>query len=82
VICDPAAASDEGSRVPRADDREVLNGIFWCLRTGAPSADMFETVEAGHILLAHRAYHGDALRAAMAERGAGANIRIPFRARV
>ena len=25
--------------VPRADDRRVLNGIFWWLRTGAPWAD-------------------------------------------
>lgn len=26
--------------VPRVDDRGVLNGIFWCLRPGAPWADM------------------------------------------
>ena len=26
--------------VPRVDDRRVLNGIFWRLRTGAPWADM------------------------------------------
>ncbi len=25
--------------VPRADDRKVLNGIFWRLRAGAPWAD-------------------------------------------
>ena len=25
--------------VPRVDDRKVLNGIFWRLRTGAPWAD-------------------------------------------
>ena len=42
---------------------------------GRSAADMFETVEAGHILLADRAYDSDALRAAMAERGAWANIR-------
>lgn len=42
---------------------------------GRSAADMFETVEAGHILLADRAYDGDTLRAAMAERGAWANIR-------
>ena len=24
--------------VPRVDDWRVLNGIFWCLRTGAPRA--------------------------------------------
>ncbi|WP_208993682.1 IS5 family transposase [Aminobacter aminovorans] len=43
---------------------------------GRSAADMFETLEAGHILLADRAYDGDALRAAMAERGAWANIRV------
>ena len=26
--------------VKRVDDRRVLNGIFWRLRTGAPWADM------------------------------------------
>jgi transposase len=26
--------------VPRVDDRRVLNGIFWVLRTGAPSRDL------------------------------------------
>ena len=26
--------------VPRVDDRTVLNGIFWVLRTGAPWEDM------------------------------------------
>jgi transposase len=26
--------------VPRVDDRRVLNGIFWVLRTGAPREDM------------------------------------------
>jgi transposase len=28
--------------VPRADDRRVLNGIFWVLRSGAPSRDLPE----------------------------------------
>jgi len=28
--------------VPRADDRRVLNGIFWRLRTGSPWADIPE----------------------------------------
>lgn len=28
--------------VPRADDRKVLSGIFWRLRTGAPWADIPE----------------------------------------
>jgi hypothetical protein len=25
--------------IPRADDRRVLNGIFWSLRSGSPSAE-------------------------------------------
>ena len=28
--------------VPRADDRRVLNGIYWRLRTGSPLADIPE----------------------------------------
>jgi transposase len=28
--------------VPRADDRKVLNGVFWRLRTGSPWADIPE----------------------------------------
>ena len=42
---------------------------------GRSAADMFETLEAGHILRADRAYDSDALRNTMAERGAWANIR-------
>ena len=26
--------------IPRVDDRRVLNGIFWFLRTGAPWRDL------------------------------------------
>ena len=29
-------------RVPRVDDRRVLNGIFWVLLSGAPCCDMPE----------------------------------------
>ena len=36
---------------------------------------MFDTLGAGHILLADRAYDSDALRRAMADRGAWANIK-------
>ena len=36
---------------------------------------MLATVQAGHILLADRAYDSDALRQAMNERGAWANIK-------
>lgn len=32
--------------VPRADDRKVLNGIFWRLRTGAPWADIHQCATA------------------------------------
>ena len=28
--------------VPRADDRKVLNGIYWRIRTGSPWADIPE----------------------------------------
>jgi transposase len=31
---------NEPRGVTRVDDRRVLNGIFWCLRSGAPWADM------------------------------------------
>lgn len=41
---------------------------------------MFDTVEAGNILLADRAYDGDGLRRALNTRGAWANIRpMPHR---
>lgn len=42
---------------------------------GRSAADMFETIAAGNILLADRAYDSDGLRTAMADRGAWANIR-------
>jgi transposase len=29
--------------IPRVDDRRVLNGIFWVLRSGAPWRDLPET---------------------------------------
>src|SRR5271155_2997598 len=33
---------DKPRGVPRADDRTVLNGIYWRLRTGSPWADIPE----------------------------------------
>jgi transposase len=33
---------NEPRGVPRADDRKVLNGIYWRLRTGSPWADIPE----------------------------------------
>ena len=41
---------------------------------GRSAADMFDTLGAGHILLADRAYDSDSLRQSIAARGAWANI--------
>jgi transposase len=43
---------------------------------GRTAADMLGTVQAGHILLADRAYDSDALRDSLSERGAWGNIRL------
>jgi len=43
---------------------------------GRSAADMFETVQAGQILLADRAYDSDVLREALSGRGAWGNIRL------
>ena len=37
-----AAAAKQAARVPRVDDRVVLNGIYWRLRTGSSWADIPE----------------------------------------
>jgi transposase len=37
-----AFAAQQAARVPRADDRKVLNGMYWRLRTGSPWADIPE----------------------------------------
>ena len=42
---------------------------------GRSASDMLDTVAKGQILLADRAYDSDALRAAMTDRGAWANIK-------
>jgi transposase len=42
---------------------------------GRSAQDMLETLDAGQILLADRAYDSDALRETLAQRGAWANIR-------
>ncbi len=50
---------------------------------GRSAADLLDSVKAGHVLLADRGYDSDALRAAMAERGAWANIKpMPNRVNV
>lgn len=43
---------------------------------GRSAADMFETVQAGQVLLADRAYDSDLLRDRLRERGAWGNIRL------
>ena len=37
--------------VPRVNDRRVLNGIFWALRSGAPWRDLPKNFWAQHHLL-------------------------------
>ena len=50
---------------------------------GRSAADMLDTLGAGQTLLADRAYDSDALRAAMAHRGAWANVKpMPRRVNV
>jgi len=47
---------------------------------GRSAEDMFDSLQAGDVLLADRAYDSDALRLRLAERGAWANIRaMPHR---
>jgi transposase len=46
-----------------------------CAHDGRSAAALLDTVGEGQILLADRAYDNDALRAAMAARGARANIK-------
>lgn len=59
-------------RQPESVDDPLTEGQA---HDGRSAIDMFETVKAGQILLADRAYDSDALRTTMAERGAWANIR-------
>lgn len=50
---------------------------------GRSAADMFDTVQAGDILLGDRAYDSDRLRAALKERGAWACVRpMPTRVNI
>ena len=42
---------DKPRGVPRADDRKVLNGIYWRLRTGSPWADILRALWAANNLL-------------------------------
>jgi transposase len=38
--CDQADVAEQTARLPRVNDRRVLNGIFWLLRSGAPWRDL------------------------------------------
>jgi transposase len=40
MVGHPALLPDKPRGVPRVDDRRVLNGIYWRLRTGSPWADI------------------------------------------
>jgi transposase len=42
VARDRAAAANKPRGVPHVDDRRVLNGIFWVLRSGAPWRDLLD----------------------------------------
>ena len=39
MVGDPTIVPEQAAAHPRVDDRRVLNGIFWRLRTGAPTGD-------------------------------------------
>jgi transposase len=41
--------------VPRVNDRRVLNGIFWVLRSGAPWRDLPDKFAVHHLLQSLRA---------------------------
>ena len=43
---------------PRVDDRRVLNGIFWVLRSGAPWRDLFEDPRNGMRGIPIKEVHG------------------------
>jgi len=60
--------------VPRVDDRRVLNGIFWVLRSGAPWRDLPERYGPRTIVLADKAYDADRIRELIQEQGATPNI--------
>jgi transposase len=41
--CHQADAAEQAARRSAVNDRRVLNGIFWVLRSGAPWRDLPET---------------------------------------
>src|SRR5262249_28237766 len=64
--------------VPRVNDRRVLNGIFWVLRSTAGEAHdnrladkLLSRLKSGTMLLADRGYNANWIRAFAAKRNAG-----------
>jgi transposase len=45
--------------VPRANDRRVLNGIFWVLRSGAPWRDLPDSFGSYTLLAATASFVGE-----------------------
>jgi transposase len=43
--------------VPRVDDRRILNGIFWALRSGAPWRHLPEPPSASVLILVERFFN-------------------------
>src|ERR1700757_5188847 len=60
--------------VPRVDDRRVLNGIFWVLRSGAPWRDLPERYGPRTIVLVDKADDADRIRELIQEQDATPNI--------
>ncbi len=44
VACDQALLPNKLRDVPRVEDRRVLDGIFWILRSGSPWRDLPRTL--------------------------------------
>ena len=86
--CKPGHGALARRTAPKIHARVDANGLPIRLkltegqaRDGHRAADMVETVEAGQILLADRAYDSDALRQTLAARSAWANVKPTSRRR-
>ena len=72
-----------GSSDQCSGDGKTLQLTAGQAHDGRSAADMFDTVQAGHILLGDRAYDSDGLREDLRKRGAWACVRpIPTRVNV
>jgi transposase len=90
VVCDPTLVAEQTTRGGLTTKIHALvdaMGLPIVLKLtpgqahdGRSAVDMFDSVAAGHVLLADRAYDSNALRARLAESGAWPNIRaMPHR---